>query len=124
MSTNVSKMMNYLVGRLTQVLHGRSVCLHGGGRTHATDQLEEKPPDTVNSSKRARGEDYSEVSSLRKHVEDSFKAKLLSMASPNSWQGFGKPRERLKIGNDDCKNAEGRKRKEMTLSIELKTQLN
>ncbi|KAL5833986.1 hypothetical protein ACOSQ3_017660 [Xanthoceras sorbifolium] len=82
--------------------------------------MKEKPPEIVNSSKRVGREDDSEVSDLRKLVEDSFKAKLLSMTNPNSWQGFGKPRERLKIGDDDCKIEEGPKGKEMTLSTELK----
>ncbi|KAL5808274.1 hypothetical protein ACOSQ3_028965 [Xanthoceras sorbifolium] len=69
----------------------------------ATDQLEEKPPDPVNSSKRARGEEDVEVFDLRKPVEDSFKAKLLSMANPNNWQGFRRSKERLKIGEEDIK---------------------
>ncbi|KAK1559812.1 hypothetical protein Q3G72_018559 [Acer saccharum] len=63
--------------------------------------VKEKPPDPKSSMKRARGlidegEDF-----LRKTSGGSFKSKLLGMAGPSSWEGFGAVKEKLKIADGD-----------------------
>ncbi|KAK1592807.1 hypothetical protein Q3G72_030691 [Acer saccharum] len=64
-------------------------------------ERQEKPPDPVSSSKRARSSDGGENSNLRKSMGDSFKSKLLSASNPNQWQGLNSGKGKLKIEEGD-----------------------
>ncbi|KAI9154136.1 hypothetical protein LWI28_021427 [Acer negundo] len=54
-----------------------------------TDDGKEQPPDFTNIAKRARSQEAEERFPLQKTTTESFKSKLLSASSPDSWKGFG-----------------------------------
>ncbi|KAL5808212.1 hypothetical protein ACOSQ3_028903 [Xanthoceras sorbifolium] len=51
--------------------------------------MKEKPPDLLLSSKKARTDNEDVSQTMRMQPWESFKTKLLSMASSGSWTGFG-----------------------------------
>ncbi|KAK2642539.1 hypothetical protein Ddye_024302 [Dipteronia dyeriana] len=83
----------------------------------------EKPPDSKNSAKRARSQEAEEGFPLRKTGSKSFKTKLLSASSPDSWKGFGTGKQKLTIEDGDISYLDGPNGTLMKLSEELKLKL-
>ncbi|KAL5844297.1 hypothetical protein ACOSQ4_010255 [Xanthoceras sorbifolium] len=80
--------------------------------------------EVFSSSKRARVDSDVVVGEHRKSGYDSFKTKLMSMASPSgSWDGFGYGKEKLKIKEGDIVIVDGPSGLVMKLSTKLKQQL-
>ncbi|KAL5804822.1 hypothetical protein ACOSQ3_031622 [Xanthoceras sorbifolium] len=69
----------------------------------SSDELKEKPPDTLSHSKRCRVDcgERDEFVGLRKSVRESFKSKLVVVANPVSWAGFGSKKEKLNLEEGD-----------------------
>ncbi|KAL5772021.1 hypothetical protein ACOSQ2_011945 [Xanthoceras sorbifolium] len=90
----------------------------------AMDQAEEKPPKNNSGFKRARGEEIGNRSHPQQLMGGSFKSKLLNMAPPSSWEGFGSTKDKIAISKEDYNVSEGPEGKELILSENLKTKLS
>ncbi|KAL5826499.1 hypothetical protein ACOSQ3_018349 [Xanthoceras sorbifolium] len=89
------------------------------------EEIKEKPPDLPVSSKPVRVESSDDGdAALRKPGDDSFKSKLMTMASPRNWFGFNEKREKLKIGERDTTVFKGPDGFTVKLSEDLKTKLH
>ncbi|KAL5838874.1 hypothetical protein ACOSQ3_016043 [Xanthoceras sorbifolium] len=69
----------------------------------SSEELKKKPPDTLSHSKCCRVDDgdRDEVVELQKSIGESFKSKLVGVANPASWAGFGSKKEKLKLEESD-----------------------
>ncbi|KAL5802992.1 hypothetical protein ACOSQ4_031297 [Xanthoceras sorbifolium] len=87
------------------------------------EEFKEKPPDLLVSSKRIRVESTDDGKvDIRKPVGDSFKTKLMNMASPNNWSRFCAEGE-IKDRGRDITFSEGPNGLAMKLYDDLKNQL-
>ncbi|KAL5758373.1 hypothetical protein ACOSP7_020984 [Xanthoceras sorbifolium] len=86
-------------------------------------EMKAVPPSENPRCKRARAENEEIVEHQRRKEGESFKLKLLNIASPGSWSGFGAGNEKLRIDPSDIVVVEGLSGPVMKLSSELKLQL-